>query len=260
MRSPQLNSAPAGIPLVAVAHGSADPRAAATVEALFARVRHQRPDLDVRVSYLDHVAPPPDEVLAALAAEGAGEVVVLPTLLTAAYHSKVDLPRVLERVRADSPWLRIRYATTLGPHPLLLDALERRLAEAGATANPDTAVVLAAAGSSDPHANAVVTAAARDLAARGPWREVRTAFASAARPSLAEAVEELRTAGAQRVAVASYLLAEGFFADRVRTHCTAAGAQIVSAPLGDCPELAAVVLHRYDEALRAAPVSESAAP
>ena len=111
-----------------------------------------------------------------------------------------------------------------------------------------------------PHANAVVAAAARDLAARGPWREVRTAFASAARPSLAEAVEELRTAGAQRVAVASYLLAEGFFADRVRTHCTAAGAQIVSAPLGDCPELAAVVLHRYDEALRAAPVSESAAP
>src|SRR5690606_40935096 len=66
-----------------------------------------------------------------------------------------------------------------------------------------------------------------------------TAFASAARPSLAVAVEELRTAGAQRVAVASYLLAEGFFADRVRTHCTAAGAQIVSAPLGDCPELAA---------------------
>src|SRR5690606_10299210 len=119
------------------------------VEALFARVRRLRPGLDVRVSYLDHVAPDPHAAVAGLAAEGAGEVVVLPALLTAAYHSKVDLPRVLERVRADFPWLRVRYADPLGPHPLLLDAVERRLAEAGAVAAPDTALVLASAGSSD---------------------------------------------------------------------------------------------------------------
>lgn len=255
MRSARVNGGrehlPAGIPLVAVAHGSADPRSAATVEALFARVRRLRPGLDVRVSYLDHVAPDPHAAVAGLAAEGAGEVVVLPALLTAAYHSKVDLPRVLERVRADFPWLRVRYADPLGPHPLLLDAVERRLAEAGAVAAPDTALVLASAGSSDAHANAVVEAAARELAARGPWREVRAAFASAASPRPEEAVHAAHAAGAARVAVASYLLAPGFFADRVRARSLEAGAHVVSAALGESPELAEVVLHRYDAAVRA---------
>ncbi|WP_306370728.1 CbiX/SirB N-terminal domain-containing protein, partial [Nocardiopsis sp. CC223A] len=114
-RAPGRRPAGSGVPLLAVAHGSRDPRSAAAVEALFARVRALRPGADVRVSYLDHTAPSAQDALAALAAEGAGEVVVLPALLTAAYHSKVDLPKVLERARAAEPWVRVRYADTLGP-------------------------------------------------------------------------------------------------------------------------------------------------
>ncbi|WP_187347072.1 sirohydrochlorin chelatase [Nocardiopsis sp. CNR-923] len=237
------------VPLLAVAHGSADPRSAAAVSALFDRVRALRPGLDVRVSYLDHVSPSAEDALTALARGGAGEVVVLPTLLTAAYHSKVDLPRVLDRAREESPWLRVRYADPLGPHPLLLDAVERRLAEAGARPGPGTALVLASAGSSDPAANATVGSLAARLAERGPWREVATAFASAAAPGPGEAVAALRERGAERVAVASYLLAPGFFADRVRDRSVAAGASAVSEALGDAPELARVVLERYDVAM-----------
>ncbi|WP_304450756.1 sirohydrochlorin chelatase [Nocardiopsis sp. YSL2] len=231
--------------LLAVAHGSADPRSAAAVSALFERVRSLRPGLDVRVCYLDHTAPSAEEALDDLAASGAGEVVVLPTLLTAAFHSKVDLPGVLAGVRERSPWLRVRYAETLGPHPLLLRAVERRLAEAGATADPGTALVLASAGSSDPEANATIRAMAERLAERGPWREVVAAFASAASPSPAEAVAELLPHS--RVAVATYLLAPGYFSDRIRER--SAGAHVVSEALGDVPELARVVLERYDAAV-----------
>ncbi|MEY9211194.1 sirohydrochlorin ferrochelatase [Thermobifida halotolerans] len=135
--------------------------------------------------------------------------------------------------------------------------MERRLAEAGAVAGPDTALVLASAGSSDARANAVIEEAARELAGRGPWREVRAAFASAASPTPDEAVRELRAAGAERVAVASYLLAAGFFADRVRSRTLEAGACAVSAALGDRPELAEVILHRYDAALRAEHVAQT---
>ncbi|GLU48958.1 sirohydrochlorin chelatase [Nocardiopsis ansamitocini] len=246
---------PERAPLIAVAHGSRDPRSAAAVEALFARVRRLRPGLDVRVAYLDHVSPDPGTAVATLAAQGAGEVVVLPALLTAAYHSKVDLPRVLTRVRTAYPWLKVRYADTLGPDPLLLAAVERRLAEAGATAGPDTALVLASAGSSDAGANAVVTEMARRLAERGDWGAVRPAFASASAPTPGEAVELLRTQGAGRVAVATYLLAPGFFADRVAQQAEAAGAVVVSDALGDCPELAEIVVARYDAALRPVPAS-----
>ncbi|PSK98175.1 sirohydrochlorin ferrochelatase [Murinocardiopsis flavida] len=245
----------APVPLVAVAHGSRDERSAQAVEALFARVRRLRPDVDVRVAYLDHVSPSPAAALADLAGRGAGEVVVLPALLTAAFHSKTDLPAALAQVRADYPWLKVRYGDTLGPHPLLLDAVERRLAQAGAAAAPDTGLVLVSAGSSDPEANGVIASMADALAARAPWHSVVPAYASAAAPAPGRAVAALRDRGAARVAVAGYLLAPGFFADRVADQAFAEGAAAVSAPLGDAPELARVALQRYEEALRTAPVT-----
>src|SRR5699024_9006710 len=166
VRDPRMRAEERPVPLLAVAHGSRDPRSAATITAIFDRVRELRPELDVRVSYLDHVAPAPEKALATLAADGSDEVVVLPTLLTAAFHSKVDLPRVLDAAGERSPWLRVRYADTLGPHPLLVAAVERRLAEVGARPDRDTALVLASAGSSDPGANAVIAATADELAGR----------------------------------------------------------------------------------------------
>ncbi len=236
----------AGTPLLAVAHGSTDPRSAAAVSSLFDRVRARRPGLDVRLCYLDHTAPGVAEAMACLGRDGADEVVVLPTLLTAAYHSKVDLPGVLSE--GGPRWPRVRYAHTLGPHPLLSAAVERRLAEAGAVPGPGTALVLAAAGSSDPEANATVGAVAEELAGRAPWREAVPAYASAASPDPGEAVAALLEGGAERVAVATYLLAPGFFADRVRERSAAAGAVVVSEALGDAEELAGVVLERYDAA------------
>jgi sirohydrochlorin ferrochelatase len=233
-------------PLVAVAHGSRDPRAAATVAELLDAVRSRRPGLPVLASYLDHAPPAPDRVLEGLREDAA---VVLPLLLTAAYHSKVDIPGVLAAVRASRPRLRVRTAGTLGPHPLLLAALERRLTETGVRiGDPDTAVVLAAAGSSDPAANAVIDGMAAVWRAAG-WWDVVPAYASAARPAPAAAVRALAEAGAPRVVVASYFLAPGHFADRVRTASLAAGATAVSAVLGAAPELAEIVLQRYSEAL-----------
>ena len=48
--------------------------------------------------------------------------------------------------------------------------------------------------------------------------------------------------------VASYLLAPGLFADRIRESSLAAGAAAVSAPLGAAPEVADVLLDRYLQA------------
>ncbi|HEX2314841.1 MAG TPA: CbiX/SirB N-terminal domain-containing protein, partial [Thermomonospora sp.] len=134
---------------------------------------------------------------------------------------------------------------------------ERRLTEAGVEiGDPDTAVVLVSAGSSDPAANATIGALARRWRAAGWWDAV-PAFASAARPSPGDAVAALLAAGAPRVAVASYFLSPGYFADKVRREALAAGATAVSGVLGAAPEVAEVVLHRYDEAV--AGVREAAA-
>ncbi len=241
--------------MVAVAHGSRDPRAAATVAELLEAVRERRPDLPVHASFLDHAAPTPATVLDGLAHGGAHRAVVLPLLLTAAYHSKTDIPGALRQVRQRHPRLDLRIATTLGPHPLLIKALERRLAEAGVeTGDPNTAVVLVSAGSSDASANATIWSMARQWRGRG-WRGVVPAYASASHPTPAEAVQALLDAGAPRVAVASYFLAPGHFADKVRREALAAGATAVSPVLGAAPEVADLIVHRYDEALRTVPVA-----
>jgi sirohydrochlorin ferrochelatase len=221
--------------LLAVAHGSRDPAARATVDALLAEVHRQRPELLTTGCYLDHTEPLLRDVARSL-----GEpAVAVPLLLTAAFHTGVDLPAQL--AAAAYP---VEQADALGPDPLLLRALERRLAEVGvATGDPDTAVVLAAAGSSDPAAIRTVAAMARSWAAVG-WWDVTPAYASASGPTPADAVAALRRRGARRVAVATYLLSPGLFADTLHE----AGADVVSAPLGAAPEVAAVVLQRYDDA------------
>ena len=232
--------------LVAVAHGSADPRASATITELAAVARERSPGskgLDLRTAFLGHAAPSLPQVLSTV--EAGREVTVLPLLLTAAYHSKADIPRLLARF----PRLRIGYGATLGPHPLLLRALERRLAEAdpqGVDADPRrTAVVLAAAGSSDHEANATIARLAAQWQAGTGWLAVRPAYASAAEPSPAAAVAGLLRDGAPRVVVATYLLAPGLFADRIRQSTLAAGAAAVSPALGACDEVADVLLDRF---------------
>jgi sirohydrochlorin ferrochelatase len=115
--------------------------------------------------------------------------------------------------------------------------------------DPGTAVVLVSAGSSDARANAVVAETAR-VWRRSGWWTVTPAYASAARPTPAQAVAALKRAGAPRVVVAPYLLAPGFFADKVRRETLEAGADAVADVLGAAPELAEVLLERYEDALR----------
>ncbi|NJA56358.1 CbiX/SirB N-terminal domain-containing protein, partial [Streptomyces sp. NEAU-H3] len=103
--------------LLVVAHGSRDPRHAATVRELVARVERLRPGLAVETAFLDFVEPSVPEALARLAAAGAREVVALPLLLTRAFHAKSDIPAVLDAASRALPGrrVRVRLARVLGP-------------------------------------------------------------------------------------------------------------------------------------------------
>ncbi|MER6769495.1 sirohydrochlorin chelatase [Streptomyces bacillaris] len=235
--------------LLVIAHGSRDPRHAATVHALTERVRAQRPGLRVETGFLEFNAPSVPRVLERLAAEGADEVIALPLLLTRAFHAKTDIPSVLREARARLPRLHIRQADVLGPSPLLNATLGRRLREAGVRPGdlPRTGLVLASAGSTDPEAIAVIAEIARELRHTG-WCAVRPAFASAALPRTEDAVRALRAEGVARVAVAPYVIAPGRLPDRIAAGAEAAGADVLADVLGPAPELARLLLDRYDEA------------
>ncbi|MEU6809666.1 sirohydrochlorin chelatase [Streptomyces sp. NPDC046831] len=228
--------------LVLVAHGSRDPRALGTVRALLCLVRALRPGLPVHLGHVELDEPPLTDTLAALAGTDA---VLVPLLLTRGYHVKRDIPETAAAAPA-----RTRVAAPLGPHPLLAETLAARLAEAGWAAPEDAAararsgVVLAAAGSRDPDSAADTRRIARLLAER-LGVPVVPAYASAAGPTVPEALRALAACGRHRVAVASCFTAPGRFA----TQCAGATAGIASAPLGAHPAMARLVLHRYDQVL-----------
>ncbi len=218
------------------AHGARSAEWDAVLAGLAARVRRTRPGVTAKLAFLELSDPPLERVLA----EVAGPVVVVPLLLAGGYHVHIDLPEVVARVRPDAV-----VAGPLGPHPLLTSVLARRLAAAGLRSGD--AVILGAAGSSDPAALAAVRAAARLLSVRLA-RPVTAAFASTGEPGIDRALATIRTGPAPRTAVASYLLAPGLF----HTRLVESGAEVVSAPLGVDDDLAALVWHRHDEALQAA--------
>lgn len=235
-------------PLVAVAHGSRDPRSAAQVAALVDVVRALRPSLDTRVSFLDLSAPRLTDVLAGIR----GEAVVVPLLLGRAYHAKVDVPAIVHEACQRSPRLQVTVSEALGPDPLLEAAALRRLTAVGVRFDdPSVGVVLAGAGSSDKRANASVAAMAQRWSTQTRWAGAVAAFAAAVQPDVPAAVARLRARGAERIAVASWFLAPGLLPDRIYTAARAAAPDALLAdPLGADPAVAELVLQRYDEALR----------
>jgi sirohydrochlorin ferrochelatase len=235
--------------LVLIAHGSRDPRSASTIRRLAARVGASWSG-PVSAAFLDFNLPAVPSVLRGLAPGASGPAIVVPCLLTSAYHGRVDVPQVL----ADAG-VPTRLTPVLGPDspderpdPRLVAALRRRLSELDSSFD---ALVLVAAGTSYAAARSTVEASARSL---GQALDVpcRVGYASASAPTPAEAVAELRRLGASRVAGASYFLAPGRLYDVAAASARAAGAVAVAGPLGPADEIVRLVLARARAALGAA--------
>lgn len=232
--------------LVALAHGSRDPRSAATINALVGEVKAMRPDLRVEAAFLDLSKPSFQTVVDRLVRAGFDEIVVVPLLLTEAFHATVDVPAAIAEATSRHPGLRIRATAVLGHETRFLEVLDERLRAAlkSARVRELDALVLAAAGSSDPLANQAVVRLARIWGAHHKLPAV-AAYASAAPPATGEAVRAFRAEGRRHIAVASLFLAPGMLPDRAKELAFEAGAVAVAEPLGAHPEVARTILARY---------------
>jgi sirohydrochlorin ferrochelatase len=232
--------------LVALAHGSRDPRSAATIGTLVDEVKALRPDLTIEKAFLELSRPHFSTVVDRLVKKGHEEIVVVPLLLTEAYHAKVDVPRAVAEASARHEGLSVRSTDVLGLGTQLLDVLDLRMREAlkASRVRELDALVLAAAGSSDALANQAVARIARTWGARHKL-PVTAAYASAAPPATGEAVRAFRAEGKRHIAVASFFLAPGKLPDRAGELALEAGAVAVSDPLGAHPAVARAILARY---------------
>ena len=211
--------------LVVVAHGTRSAPGQEQIRVLAADVARRRPHVDVRAAFVDVQQPR----LGDLAPRLGRRAVVVPLLLSSGYHVRVDIADAVAGIDAVA-------TDPVGPDPRLVDLLAARITAAG----PTDAVVLAAAGSSDPRSRADGDAVARALP-----MPVHVGYAATSEPRAADVVARLRAAGARRITIAAYLLAEGLF-HRSLHRC---GATAVTAPLVTDPVVTGLVLHRYDTAV-----------
>jgi sirohydrochlorin cobaltochelatase len=252
--------------LLIVGHGTRDDAGAEDFRAFVRRVgaiAAARGAADAVGGGFIELSPPPlKDAVTELVAAGHRELTAVPLILLAAGHAKGDIPAALARERERHPDLRTRYARPLGPHPVVLDLLRRRLREtveqSAGDGQPVDAVLLVGRGTTDPDANADLYRAARLL-----WettqdlgvRQVEAAFVSLARPSVPEGLDRLRALGARRVVVLPFFLFRGVLPTRIHdqvglwlTERPGEPSATVADVIGDCDELAELVLERYAEA------------
>jgi sirohydrochlorin ferrochelatase len=220
--------------LLLVAHGTRKPAGVTMIGDLAERVAGLL-GRQVHVAFVDVLGPTPADVLSALPPNR--PVTVVPAFLAGGYHVRVDLPAHV----AASGHPAVTVTAPLGPCPSTVQVMAQRLIECGW--RPGDSVVMAAAGTSDPHAQSDLRHTATLMSALIGDR-VEIAYAATGTPRVHDAVAELRGRGSPRVAVASYLLADGLFQDRL---CDS-GADLVADPLGRHPAMVRLIANRFKRA------------
>ena len=121
--------------VVLLAHGSPDPRHRADVEVLAEAVA-SRAGAPVSAAYLDHHGPTPAD-----AARRVGAAWVVPLLLSAGFHRRVDVPAALAQMRAvaGGPFELVAPAF---PSARLLDTAAELILSAGVRPDPSRRVVV----------------------------------------------------------------------------------------------------------------------
>lgn len=214
--------------VVLCARGATDPAGRRLCESIAGRLAMRRPELTVEVGYIDVQEPQIGDLVRHLTGARRRPVVVVPLLLSSGRHIAVDIAQAV----ADNP---LAVSTgPLGPDPIVTAAVVDRLVAAGA--HSGDGVVLSVTGASDQRGRddaETVVDTVRHLWA-GP---VVAAYGA----GVGGAVAALRAGGVDRVGIAAYVVAAGEEYYRL----WAAGADIVTKPLGVDSKIVSVVEQRF---------------
>jgi len=233
-------------PLIGLAHGSRDPRAARMIAEVMRAVQALRPGLVAAPAFLDLSQPDLTAAVTALQQDDpVPEAVVLPLLFTEAFHATVDAPTAVREAQ-EATGVTLRLGDILGMDEDVLLALEDSAGRAHISAHE--AILLLAVGSSRDDANQAV----HELADRWSMRRlgpVWAGFATTGEPQ-ASAVLDRATRAQRRIGVVPLFLAPGLLLDATAKQAMLIDAEVAQ-PLGT--SLAGLVLRRYDEALAQVP-------
>lgn len=211
-----MNSHPDCILLVG--HGSREESGNVEIREFVAQWRARQPSWRIEVCFIEFAPPSLHDGLIA-AAQGARRVLVLPLILNAAGHVKMEIPEAIEHARAHCPGTEFLYGPHLTACDPILAILKRRLRRAmNALDMPDpttTGVILLGRGSSDRAANGDMARMARWLQETGDHELVDLAFTGITFPRLERVVQRQALIGMTQIVVLPYYLYTGTLMQRI---------------------------------------------
>jgi len=201
-----------------VGHGSREASGNDEIREFVRQWRERQPGWRIELCFIEFAAPSLHDGLLA-AAQGAQRVLVLPLILNAAGHVKMEIPEAIEHAREHCPGVSFHYAPNLGACDPILAILKRRLRKAMAALDvPDpvtTGVILLGRGSSDRAANGDVAKMARWLHEETDHELVDVAFTGITFPRLERVVQRQVLVGMKQIVVLPYYLYTGTLMQRI---------------------------------------------
>jgi sirohydrochlorin cobaltochelatase len=205
--------------LLLVGHGSRNRDGNNEILSFAAQWRERHVGRRIDVCFIEHAEVLLDEGLDR-AAEGSRHVVVLPFILNAAGHVKMELPAAVEAARQRHPGVRFSCTRHLGMGREILAVLQAQLdALMHALAVPDpqtTGVILLGRGSSDAGANGELARMARWLFEDNEHELVDLAFTGVTWPRLETVVQRQARLGMAQICIVPVYLFSGVLIDRIQ--------------------------------------------
>ncbi|UXH79102.1 sirohydrochlorin chelatase [Roseateles amylovorans] len=204
--------------ILIVGHGSREDSGNQEILAFAAQWQAQLPEWRIRVCFIEF-APPSLQNGLMDAARESRRVLVVPLILNAAGHVKMEVPEAIEQARLAHPRTEILLAPHLTACDPILALLRRRLRKAmNALDMPDpttTGVILLGRGSSDRGANGDMAKMARWLLEEGDHELVDLAFTGITWPRLERVVQRQALLGMRQIVVLPYYLYTGTLMQRI---------------------------------------------
>ncbi len=126
--------------IVLFAHGARDARWAEPFERLRDLVADQRPQIPVRLAFLELMRPDLAEAAGVLAADGCTALTIVPVFFGQGGHLRRDLPAQVDALRAALPMLSIDVAGAVGEDGGVLAAIAAYCIRAASAEAPGSGV------------------------------------------------------------------------------------------------------------------------
>ncbi len=205
--------------ILLVGHGSRDPQGNTEIEQFAQQWRKQHPTWRIEVCFIEFAEITLDAGFD-IAANNSATVLVIPLILNAAGHVKMDIPSHLATARKRHPQVEFRYGKHFGVSMEMLTIMQNSLKNVMQTlAMPDpknTGVIILGRGSSDKTANAEVAKLARWLEEDNAHELVNIAFTGITYPRLETVVQRQIKLGMMQIAILPYYLFTGTLINRIK--------------------------------------------